>query len=93
MLFLHGIDLAKREQMLDLLCFLEGPGIFSIAKDSINRFAGKVPVLKDRIDTNLLQREINEKRNELSGFTDDKLKSLIEKHELGKLNAPPDKKP
>ena len=52
MLFLHGIDLAKREQMLDLLCFLEGPGIFSIAKDSINSFAGKVPFLKDRIDTN-----------------------------------------
>ena len=76
-MFLHGIDTASREQLLDLLCFLKGPGILSIVKDSLNRLAGKVPFLKDKIDINLLQDEIDEKRNELNGFTDHKLKTMV----------------
>ena len=63
MVFLHGIDKASREQLLDLLCFMEGPDILSIVKDTLNRLLGKVPILKDKIDVNLLQKELDFQKN------------------------------
>ena len=73
MVFLHGIDKASREQLLDLLCFMEGPDILSIVKDTLNRLLGKVPILKDKIDVNLLQKELDFQKNELNGFTNNEI--------------------
>ena len=67
MLFLRGIDVASREQLLDLIYFLEGHGFLNIARQSFSYISSKFSILNRIGNNRLIRNELVEKRNVFRG--------------------------
>ena len=65
MIFLTAIEKMPRESLLDLLTFLEGPGVTSYMTESLNKFMSNLPMGISSLmpSINTLQKELDEKES------------------------------
>ena len=74
MIFFTAIEKMVRENMLDLLIFLEGPGVTSYMTESFNKFMNVLPKgISSLIPSKSIQQDLDEKRQELNDYTDKRL--------------------
>lgn len=90
MLFLHGIDVANREQLLDLIYFLEGPGFLNINRKIFSYISSKF-LISNRIGKNQnISNNLEKKRNVFREKNIFELRSRV-KHLIYKLSGTPKK--
>ena len=74
MIFFTAIEKMDRENMLDLLIFLEGPGVTSYMTESFNKFMNVLPKgISNLMPSKGIQQDLDEKRLELNDYTDKRL--------------------
>ena len=74
MIFFTAIEKMDRENMLDLLIFLEGPGVTSYMTESLNKFMNVLPKgISNLMPSKGIQQDLDEKRLELNDYTDERL--------------------
>ena len=74
MIFFTAIEKMDRENMLDLLIFLEGPGVTSYMTESLNKFMNVLPKrISNLMPSKSIQQDLDEKRLELNDYTDERL--------------------
>ena len=78
MIFLTAIEKMHRESMLDLLTFLEGPGVTTYMTDSLDKFITVLPKgISSLMPSKTIQNDLDEKRIQLNDYTNEKLGKLL----------------
>tara|TARA_A100001015_G_C14917962_1_gene683116 strand:- start:333 stop:1211 length:879 start_codon:yes stop_codon:yes gene_type:complete len=75
--FLHGIEKAKKEQLVDLLTFLQGPGLVSVLADKSNRLLKIIPYFKKLNTSNYVEQKVIKLKTELSNEDTNELRNKI----------------
>ena len=78
MIFLIAIEKMDRESILDLLTFLEGPGVTSYMTESLNKFMNVLPKgISNLMPSKTIQQDLDEKRLEFNDYTDKRLQKNL----------------
>jgi len=74
MLFLAGIEKLPREKILDLLTFLDGPGVTTYMTDNISKFVNNILPSNWQTKSRSIEESLEKKRQELDKFKDEQLR-------------------
>ena len=74
MLFLAGIEKLPRERLLDLLTFLDGPGVTTYMTDNVTKFVNNILPSNWQTKSRSLEDSLEKKRQELDKFKDEHLR-------------------
>ena len=78
MIFLTAIEKMNRASILDLLTFLEGPGVTSYMTESLNKFMNVLPKgISNLMPSKTIQQDLDEKRLEFNDYTDKRLQKNL----------------